>query len=47
MVTNAKFEIEKFAGTTNFAMWQYKIINVLFQQNSQMVLEKDEPEDIT
>ena len=32
MVSNAKFEVEKFDGTNNFGMWQCEVMDVLVQQ---------------
>lgn len=46
MVMNVKFEVEKFDGA-NFGMWRCEIMDVLFQQNLQMALEKDKSEDMT
>ena len=43
MVSNNKFEVEKFDGTNNFGMWQCKIMNVLVQQELDITLE-DKPE---
>ncbi|KAG5527861.1 hypothetical protein RHGRI_028706 [Rhododendron griersonianum] len=31
-VSNAKFEVEKFDGTSNFGMWQCEVLDVLYQQ---------------
>lgn len=28
---NAKFEVEQLNGTNNFGMWQFKLMDVLFQ----------------
>ena len=30
-MTNAKFKVEKFDGTTNFGMWQCEVLDVLCQ----------------
>lgn len=30
-VTDAKFEVEKFDRSNNFSMWQFEVIDVLFQ----------------
>lgn len=40
IVTYAKFELEKFAS----AMWQWKVINILNQQDLRVVSKKDKPE---
>lgn len=40
-VTDCKFKVEKFKKTNNFNMWQSKVVDVVFQQDLQMVLEKD------
>lgn len=39
MVSNAKFEVEKFDGTNNFGMWQCEIMDVLIQQELDITLE--------
>ena len=33
MVSNAKFEVEKFDGTNNFGMWQCKVMDVLVNKS--------------
>ena len=43
MVSNAKFEVEKFDGMKNFGMWQCKVMDVLVQQKLDITLE-DKPE---
>ena len=43
MVSNAKFEVEKFDGTNNFDMWQCEVMDVLVQQELDITLE-DKPE---
>ena len=43
MVSNAKFEVEKFDGMNNFGMWQCKVMDVLVQQELDITLE-DKPE---
>jgi hypothetical protein len=42
MVSNAKFEVEKFDGTTNFGIWQYKVMDILIQQELDIALD-DKP----
>ena len=39
MVSNAKFEIEKFDGTNNFSMWQCEVMDVLVQQKLDIALD--------
>ena len=46
MVSNAKFEVEKFDGTNNFGMWQCEVMDVLIQQELDITLE-DKSEDMT
>ena len=46
VVTNAKFDVEKFDGTNNFGMWQCEVLDVLFQQELDVALEEDRPEDV-
>ena len=43
MVSNAKFEVEKFDGMNNFGMWQCEVMDVLVQQELDITLE-DKPE---
>ena len=45
MVSNAKFEIEKFDGMKNFGMWQCEVMDVLIQQELDITLE-DKPRDV-
>ncbi|KAL0016102.1 hypothetical protein SO802_003171 [Lithocarpus litseifolius] len=45
VVSNAKFEVEKFDGTNNFGMWQCKVMDVLVQQELDIAL-KDKPEEM-
>ena len=46
MVTNTKFDVEKFDGTNNFGMWQCEVQDVLFQQELVVALEENKPEDV-
>ena len=46
MVTNTKFDVEKFDGTNNFGMWQCEVQDVLFQQELDVALEESRPEDV-
>ena len=46
MVTNTKFDVEKFDGTNNFGMWQCEVQDVLFQQELDVALEENKPEDV-
>ena len=46
MVTNTKFDVEKFGGTNNFGMWQCEVQDVLFQQELDVALEESRPEDV-
>ena len=39
MVSNAKFEVEKFDETNNFGMWQCKVMDVLVQQELNIALD--------
>ncbi|KAG2688149.1 hypothetical protein I3760_09G081200 [Carya illinoinensis] len=45
-VSNAKFEVEKFDGTSNFGMWQCEVMDVLIQQELDIALE-GKPDDMT
>ena len=40
MVSNAKFEVEKFDGMNNFGMWQCEVMDVLVQQELDITLEE-------
>ena len=31
IVSNAKFEVEKFDGCNNFSMWQCEVLDILYQ----------------
>ena len=42
MVSNAKFEVEKFDVMNNFGMWQCEVMDVLVQQELDITLE-DKP----
>ena len=46
MVTNTKFDVEKFDGTNNFGMWQCEVQDILFQQELDVALEENRPEDV-
>ena len=46
MVTNTKFDVEKFDGTNNFGMWQCEVQDILFQQELDVALEESIPEDV-
>ncbi|KAM2859524.1 hypothetical protein COP2_024947 [Malus domestica] len=43
--TTTRLEVDKFNGSNNFGMWQCEVMDVLYQQELDMVLE-DKPEDI-
>ena len=40
MVSNAKFEIEKFDGMNNFGIWQCELMDVLIQQELDIALDE-------
>ena len=42
MVSNAKFEVEKFDVMNNFGMWQCEVMDVMVQQELDITLE-DKP----
>ena len=46
MVTNSKFDVEKFDGTNNFGMWQCEVQDILFQKELDVALEENRPEDV-
>ena len=39
MVSNAKFEVEKFDGMNNFGKWQCEVMDALVQQELDITLE--------
>ena len=39
MVSNAKFEVEKFDGTNNFGIWQCEVMDILIQQELDIALK--------
>ena len=39
MVSNAKFEVEKFDGTNNFGIWQCEVMDVLVHQELDIALD--------
>ncbi len=39
MVSNAKFEVEKFDRMNNFGMWQCEVMDVLVQQELDIALD--------
>jgi hypothetical protein len=46
VVSNAKFDVEKFDGRNNFGMWQCEVMDVLAQQELDVTLE-DKPEEMS
>ena len=46
VISNAKFEVEKYDGTNNFGMWQSEVMDILYQQELDVTLE-EKPEDIS
>ena len=38
--SNTKFKVEKFDDTNNFGMWQSEVMDPLFQQKLDVILEK-------
>ena len=38
-MTNAKFEVDKFTGKNNFALWKLKVRDFLVQQGLQKALD--------
>ncbi|BBH09101.1 hypothetical protein Prudu_021510 [Prunus dulcis] len=44
-IASTRLEVDKFNGSNNFGMWQCEVMDVLYQQEFDMVLE-DKPEDI-
>lgn len=43
-MTNARFEVEKFDGTSHFRMWQGGVLDVLFQQGLDIAIEEKKPD---
>jgi hypothetical protein len=46
VVSNIKFDVEKFDGRNNFGMWQCEVMDVLTQQQLDATLE-DKPEGMS
>jgi hypothetical protein len=46
VVSNTKFDVEKFDGRNNFSMWQCEVMDVLAQQELDVTLE-DKPEGMS
>ena len=46
MISNAKFEVEKFGETNNFGIWQCEVMDVLVQQELDVTLE-DKPKGMS
>ncbi|KAK0580490.1 hypothetical protein LWI29_002570 [Acer saccharum] len=46
LMSNAKFDIEKFDGTNNFGMWQCEVMDLLFREGSDIALSS-KPKDIS
>ena len=46
VLSNAKFEVEKFDGTNNFGMWQCEVLDLLFREGSHIALEA-KPKDMS
>ena len=44
-IATTRLEVDKFNGSNNFGMWQCEVMDVLYQQELNMVME-DKPEDI-
>ena len=44
MILNTKFEVKRFDGTDNFAMWQCQVQDVLIQLELDIALEENKPE---
>lgn len=38
-MSNAKFEVEKFTGKSNFALWKLKVKDLLVQQGLHKTLD--------
>ncbi|KAG6666970.1 hypothetical protein CIPAW_01G068000 [Carya illinoinensis] len=38
-MSNGKFEVKKFDGTSNFGMWQCKVVDILIQQELDIALD--------
>ena len=45
-VSNAKIDVEKFDGQNNFGLWQSEVMDSLYQQDLDIVLEEEKPEDV-
>ncbi|GJT28914.1 retrovirus-related pol polyprotein from transposon TNT 1-94 [Tanacetum coccineum] len=46
VLTNARLAVEVFDGTGHFGMWQSEVLDALFQQGLDIVVEESKPEDV-
>ncbi|GJR75321.1 retrovirus-related pol polyprotein from transposon TNT 1-94 [Tanacetum coccineum] len=46
VLTNARLAVEVFDGTGHFSMWQSEVLDALFQQGLDIVVEESKPEDV-
>ena len=45
-VSTAKIDVEKFDGRNNFGLWQSEVMDGLYQQDLDIALEENKPQDI-
>ena len=44
IISSEKFKVEKFDGRNNFDMWQYEVLNILYQQELDSTLKDEKRE---
>ena len=45
-LSSAKFEVEKFDDCNNFDIWQYEVLDILYQQELKATLENEKPKKL-
>ena len=45
MISNAKVDVEKFDGQTNFGLWQSDMKDALYRLDLDLVLKETRPDD--
>ncbi|GJT18000.1 transposable element [Tanacetum coccineum] len=46
VLTNARLAVEVFDGTNHFGLWKSEVLDALFQQGLDIVVEESKPEDV-
>ena len=45
-MTNARFTMDIFYGTSHFGIWQSEVVDALFQQGLDIAIEGEKPDDV-